>query len=156
MCIITVLSNNRREITLSKMLRQNCFSNILSIQNSDASFSLILIKAAPSIHTSEQQKYINKINNNPKTTILLSGHSGKQKYMSTQICAHIPTRINIINPSNGKNSLHPFLIQKGQLQMMKCEAEFDRWNEYDARCVESTFFIKHSNIDFKGIEYAKN
>ena len=148
MCIITVLSNNRKEITLSKMLRQNCFSNNLSIQKSDASFSLRILKAAPS--------YINRINNNSGTTILLSGHSGKQKYMSTQICAHIPTRINIINPSNGKNSLHPFLIQKGQLQMMKCEAEFDRGNEYDARCVESTFFIKHSNIDFKGIEYAKN
>ena len=142
MIVNNTLSNNKREIILFNRLRQNCFTNNLSITKRGTVLSLLIISASLSL----AQTDINKIDNNLTASIRLITDSDNQKKTTAENSAHL----NRINSENMKNSLHGNLIgirstkQGDSLRGDECEAEWKK----------STFFNNQRNLNFKSVYYA--
>ena len=144
MIVNNTLSNNRREIILFNMLRQNCFTNNLPITKRDTVFSLLIISASLSL----AQIDVNKIDNNLTVPFLLIQDSVNKENRTAENSAHL----NIINSENMKNSLHGNLIGSRSTK----QGDLLRGDEYEAEWKKSTFFNNQRNMNFKSVYYAKD
>lgn len=142
MIVNNTLSNNRREIILFNMLRQNCFTNNLPITKRDTVFSLLIISASLSL----AQIDVNKIDNNLTVPFLLNQDSVNKENRTAENSAHL----NRINSENMKNSLHGNLIGIRS----KKQGDYVCGDEYEAEWKKSTFFNNQRNMNFKSVYYA--
>lgn len=142
MIVNNTLSNNRREIILFNMLRQNCFTNNLPITKRDTVFSLLIISASLSL----AQIDVNKIDNNLTVPFLLNQDSVNKEKNTAENSAVL----NRINSENMKNSLHGNLIGIRS----KKQGDSLRGDEYEAEWKKSTFFNNQRNMNFKSVYYA--
>lgn len=137
-------SNNKREITLFKILHQNCFDNILMMSEKGAELSLMITTASLTLARNE----VNKKENNTDTTIRLKRNHVNQRTYQDGLTADI----NRINRKDIKNSLHGKLTRStGKKKMIMHGGD-----DCGQKGKKSTFLNIQWNLNFKSVYYAKN
>lgn len=109
-----ILSNNRREITLSNILHQKSLCNFLMIKKWSVLFSVVFIFASHSFNENLPES-INWIDNNINMSILLNQNSVNSTYQQEQK----QQNFNRINSAKLTKYLHLNLINKSVLENEK-------------------------------------